>query len=374
MAVSVDVSQNKTFKFDLAQLPATLTKTGDRRLGMIFTLAGVLFCGVVFVILVATLLRLLQGAFKFEGNILGMLLITSLFGYVMLMGGLHHLLIVTTTVDKVRIYSSSRSLFGSKQWAEDLEAYEGILYRDEYHYQGKGSSYPLYIIELYHTNKDKVVILYQSTSPEGVRAIWEDSCRKLNMQAVEKDGSSLIKRDVEDLDKSVRELVNEGKLNFDCDISQSPPKGLQATSVGDMFQVIVKLNYFSLIVRSVFVLAFWVLFVLHFIFISKNWIVFASSSLFYWVAVVEFIFPAAFTRACIKIGEDSLFLNRITPWGETAGTTILTSEIESVVVSDSRGRNEVLIKTDQQEVAIGRGLSAESLQWLKNCILTIIST
>jgi len=374
MAVSVDVSKNKTFKFDLAQLPATLTKTGDRRLGMIFTLAGVLFCGVVCVILVATLLRLLQGAFKFDGNVLGVVLVNSLFGYVMLMGGLHHLLIVTTTVDKGRICSSSRSLFRSKQWTEDVEGYEGILYRNEYHYQGKGSSYTLYIVELYHTDKDKIVILYQSISPEGVRAIWEDSCRKLNLQAVEKDGSSLIKRDVEDLDKSVRDLVNEGKLGIDFDMSQSPPKGLQAKSVGGIFQVIEKLNYLSLIVRSVFVLAFWGLFVLHFIFISKNWIVFASSSLFYWVAVAEIVFPAAFTRASIKIGEDSLFLNRITLWGETAGKTILTSEIESVVVSDSRGRNEVLIKTDQQEVAIGRGLSAEALQWLKNRILSIIST
>jgi len=369
MAVSVDVSHNKTFKFDLAQLPATLTKTGDRRLGMIFTLAGVLFCGVVFVILIATLLRILQGAFRFDGNILGMLLLNSLFGYVMLMVGLHHLLIVTTTVDKVRISSSSRSLFGSKQWAEDLEAYVGILYRNEYHYQGKGSSYTLYIVELCHTDKEKIVILYQSTSPEGVRAIWEDSCRKLNLQAVEKDGSSLIKRDVEDLDKSVRELVNEGKLNIDFDISQSPPKGLQAKSVGDMFQVIVKVKYFSLFGIVVIALMIWGLF-FYFTFGGKNWVTFVILSILFFILGVKALVSIVFTRASIKLGENTIFVNAITPWGETAGTTIVASEIESVVVSGY----EVLIKTDERQVAIGRGLSAEALQWLKNCILTITST
>jgi hypothetical protein len=258
---------------------------------------------------------------------------------------------------------------------EDINGYHGILSRHEYHPGGKNRpSYTLYIVELYHTDKEKAVTLYQSTSSEGMRGVWEDFCRKLNLPAVEKDGSNVIKRDVEDLDKSVRVLVNEGKLAIDFDLSQSPPKGLQAKAVGDTFQVIVKLNYFSLFIRSVFTLAFWGLFVLDFIFFTKNWILFALSSLFYWVAVVEYIFSSALTRTSIKIGEDSLFLNRITPWGETAGITIVTSEIESVVVSDRRRRNEVLIKINHQQVAIGRGLSAEALQWLKNCILTIIST
>lgn len=369
MAVTVNVSQNNTFKFDLDQLPATLTKTSDRRLGMIFTLAGVFFCSVVCVILVATLLRLLQGAFKFDGNVFGILLINSLFGYVMLIVGLHHLLIVTTTVDKGRISSSSRSLFGSKHWSEDLEGYEGILYRDEYHYQGKGASYALYIIELYHTDKEKIVILYQSTSPEGVRAIWEDACRKLNLQAVEKDGSNLIKRDVEDLDKSIRSFVNEGKLDIDFDMSQAPPKGLQAKTVGDMFQVIVNVKYFSLFGIVVIALVIWGIF-FYFTFGGKNWVTFVILSILFFILGIKALVSIIFTRASIKIGENTIFVNAIRPWGETAGTTIVVSEIESVVVSGY----EVLIKTDQQEVAIGRGLSAEALRWLKNCILTIIST
>jgi hypothetical protein len=53
----------------------------------------------------------------------------------------------------------------------------------------------------------------------------------------------------------------------------------------------------------------------------------------------------------------------------------ITSEIESVIVDkkDNHFHKQVLIKTDQQEEAIGGGLSAKALEWLKNCILSIIS-
>ena len=59
------------------------------------------------------------------------------------------------------------------------------------------------------------------------------------MPAVEKDGEQLVKRDVEDLDKSVRELVTEGKIEVRFDPSQRPPKGLTVRVDGDALDITV---------------------------------------------------------------------------------------------------------------------------------------
>jgi hypothetical protein len=39
----------------------------------------------------------------------------------------------------------------------------------------------------------------------------------------------------------------------------------------------------------------------------------------------------------------------------------------------NQGRDSVLIETDQGNSKFGEGLSAESLEWLKNCIMRVIS-
>lgn len=369
MAVTVNVSQNKELKFDLDRVPATRTIKGDKFTDIARMLMGAVWTGMATTFLVAT--GLIWGI---ELAPVIILLVLASAGILLFLFGLNELFKVTaTTIDKRQISFSLRSLFGSKQWVEDLEAYEGILYRDAYYSGGKNRrSYTLYIVELYHTDKDKVVILHQSTSSEGMRGIWEDSCRKLNLQAVEKDGSSLIKRDWQDIDKSVRDLLKEGKISINFDPSLPPPKGLKVNAAGDIFQVIVTKDEFS-IVSVLFALMIPGVFIFVGFAPNGGW-PFLLFGIIFGLFIVKILLWSALTKASIKIGEEALFLNRITPWGETAGTTLSTSEIESVVVREIRGYEEVLINTDQQQAAIGRGLSAEALQWLKNCILTIIST
>lgn len=369
MAVSINVKQTKGIHFDLEQLPVTYTKKGERLASIAAMLMGAAWAGLATKMLVAT------GPIgeKDLAPIIVLLVFAST-GIVLFFSGLNELFKVTkTTIDKRQISFSFRSLFGSKQWVENLQEYEGILCRDEYRSERKNQRVgTLYTVELFHVDKDKIVILYQSTTMEGVRGIWENYCRKLNLQAVEKDGSSFIKRDVEDLDKSVRDLVKEGKISINFDPAQLPPKGLRVNAAGDVFQVILTKGEFSILSTIIAVLIPVVS-----IFVGFNreggW-PFLIVGIIIGLLVAMALLWATFTMASIKIGEETLFLNRITPWGETTGTTINTSEIESVVMHRIRGFDEVLIKTDQQEVAIGRGLSADALQWLKNCILTIIST
>lgn len=64
-------------------------------------------------------------------------------------------------------------------------------------------------------------------------------------------------------------------------------------------------------------------------------------------------------------------------FSETAGRILNSSDIESVRVGRITDRNEnngVLIVTDDNTLNIGDGLPAESLHWLRNCILAVITS
>jgi len=282
--------------------------------------------------------------------------------------------VTTTTIDKRQISFSFRSLLRSKQWVEDFENYKGILYRDAHPSGGKNKpSSTLYTVELFHNDREKVV-LYQSTYSKGMRRIWEDSCRKLNLQALEIDGSSLVKRNIEDLDKSIRDLVKEGKRSIDFEPSRPPPKGLKAKLAGNAFQItLTKGNLtivggvLALIVPSIFIVIG---------FSEDKGLPMGIFGIVFALVEVNALIGEMFWRSRISVGEDTIHLSRVAPWGETPGTTIIISEIESIIVErkDNHFHAQVFIKTDQQQEAIGGGLSPESLEWLKNCIVSIIST
>jgi hypothetical protein len=368
MSVSVNGSRTKEFKPALDQLPITTVIKGNRSLGLILmgqaalTGAGTVFMVVSFV----------QGAGAppFE-----LFLMFAVWAAISFPTGLHQLSsVTTTTIDARRVSFSSKSLVRSKQWMEEIDRYEGIAYREESHGGTKTSRpYTLYIVELYHADSNKNQKIYQSTSAQGARQIWEDYCRVLNLAAVEKDGSTLIKRNVEDLDKSVRDLVKEGKLSIDFDPSRPPPKGLKVNAAEEIFEVVLTKDRFSIVTYSLVLL-----FSGAFIFIGFNHedgLPFTIFGIIIGLVIVSAMLWEQFTKESIKIGEDTIYLNRITPLKETAVATFTTSEIESVVVDkkDNHFYKKVFIKTDQQQEAIGGGLSAEALEWLKNCILSVIS-
>jgi hypothetical protein len=369
MAQSVNVGQAKAANFDLAHLPATSTQKGNWLFGIAH-----MFMGGSWIYFVTMVIVLTVDIWQKELALFLLLLVFATAGIVMFLAGFNELFkVTTTTIDKRQITFSSRSLFRSKQWVEDFATYKGILYRIASSSGGKYKpSSTLYRVELFHNDREKVVILHQSSSSKGMRGIWEDSCRKLNLQALEIEGSSLVKRNIDDLDKSVRDLVKEEKISIHFDPSLPPPKGLKVNGAGNMLHVILTKDEISICGALIAIL-----FPGIFIFAgltNKGGLPFLIIGIIFELVMVHYLLWSTFTRASIRIGEEALVVNRITPWGETTGTTLRASEIESVIVHKSNGYEELLIKTDKQEVAIGRALSAEVLQWLKNCILSIIST
>ncbi len=87
-----------------------------------------------------------------------------------------------------------------------------------------------------------------------------------------------------------------------------------------------------------------------------------------------FLWFAVMTRQ-IRLSPENVRILKMTPWGATKGKIIDPSTIEQVFVKKkTSGANAaVIISTDAEERDVGAGLSPQALEWLKNCIIAVIS-
>jgi hypothetical protein len=357
---------------DVSVLPATHVDKGSKLLGGFLMVFALLWGGTP-----ATAVSSGQ-----VGPASLFVLVFVAIGVAIFVAGLNMFFSSTTIVIDVHgINVTKKSLFGTRQWAERLDAYEGVLSRSEYHPGSKNSpSYTLYIVEMKHRERAKTVRLYESRSDIGFRAVWEDYCRQLNMPAVEMDGSRTVKRGAADLDKSVRDLVKEGKLKVEFDPTGRPPPQLSLRIDGDVLELTVVRKRMTSITGLLILLAVPAAMAL----IGFGVIGFLGKSVPVGVGVagaVLFVLFLAFgiwsilTREQIRIGREWVETRQLTPWGANEGEKVASSEIETVRIGteDGRGSDAVLLETDAGIVSIGEGLSPESMEWLKNCIMRVIS-
>ena len=117
-----------------------------------------------------------------------------------------------------------RPAFGAKKVVkESIGNYEGVRFRIEF-FQFGFMTKNKYFIELYHKNSQKTAPLYISTKGKNIRKIWEYYAQKLNLPAVVLTDEGMVRREVSDLDKSIKEMVEEGKtINSYNDREPLPP-------------------------------------------------------------------------------------------------------------------------------------------------------
>jgi hypothetical protein len=78
----------------------------------------------------------------------------------------------------------------------------------------------------------------------------------------------------------------------------------------------------------------------------------------------------------VIVGKEEVLVQQLLPWSEKIVSRFKTAELESVKVGkkDGNGCDSVILVSDSGEESVGEGLSPEALQWLKNCILKVISS
>ena len=375
MSLRIDLSRMSTStairQLDLSSLPAVHHNSGSRAAGIFLILFSLFWGGIPGIIFIG-----LVTSGEFEPTMLFVLLF-PIIGIGIFLGGLYTMTYQQTIrIDATSVSRDSKSIFGHKFWTEPLDRYSGVLSRTEHRSGGKNSSsYTAYIVELYHEDKKKRILLYESRSGSGFRKIWEDYCRQLNKPAMERSGNKMFTRDVTDLDKSVRELAQEGKVSVNFDPKAPPPKGFDARVVRDQLRVALPKKNTSIIGLIISVL-FCGVFIFIGFWVDDAPVIFGIIGI-----ILVLIFIAAgiwqsITRNVVLIGRNEIKILQETPWGETTGSILKTDEIEEVRIGQmTHGTKQMAVQlvTDHNTRKIGVGLPRESQEWLKNCILAVIT-
>ncbi len=362
-----------TRHIDCSQLPVTWVDSPAWLGGIFLILFAMCWIGVA-------LLAVLAGS----GDVIIMTVVCATIGLGLLALGLWLATAKTTiTIDANTISVDKRSVFGQRQWNQPLSAYTGIRNREQHNSGGKNSpSYTTYHIEMLHPENQHTVELYQSRSDDGLRSLWEDYCRQLNLPAVEGEGEHMVIRDPEDLDKSVRELVREGKIAIDFDPSAPPPEGftIEERDRSLIIGLPKTVGPGCMVTGGLMILILPAIFIYIGFFSESGSIVFGLAGLAFLVVIIATVVWHLVARAMLEISPHQVRTFSRTRWGDTKGTTIPADQIESVRIgsppeqsSNNSASQAVIISSDERREIIGLGLDEDALTWLRNCILAVVT-
>jgi len=272
-------------------------------------------------------------------------------------------------------------LFGANEWTEPLSSYAGVLRRQEYHSGGKNSpSYTLYILALQHgARKDRSVTLYSSRSPEGFRARHEEYARLFALPALIETQTGVEKRRPEDLGKSVRQRVAEGSMQVTFDPSAIPPGSRLTVRVeGDTLTVRTGRNTFGLastLGPAAFLLGGVVILVL------RLWPRVRIPAALLPLAALGILIAASAFAALRLVSEELLISPKEVrkrwrhPWGTFRESAVPAGEIEEVLILAPPGEQQTAVQaiTDKAVVHFGMWLPVRDKEWVRDCIIAVIS-
>lgn len=267
------------------------------------------------------------------------------------------------------------SLFGHQEWVEPLSQFTGVAYRTEYRSGGKKrAAYTLHIVELQHPEKKKCIVLWRSRNPERARVVLEANSRALKLPALEKTAEGWNKREVSDLDKNVRQQTEERKLAVDFDPQQQPPRGIQLRVDGHALCISLRVAHIPLVRVVPVVVALVILPII------TVWL--PGALRFSLVGVALFFALVLGVSAVLRGVQQRLTVSKsgvescwTTPIGEWKKIAIPAEKIERVDIIKHSGSNWpiLIIASDTEQIDTGLGLSAEAREWLRQCVLAILT-
>ncbi len=201
-------------KFDFHKLPAKITD----RSPIIKSLAGCFFGFLLFGLGIFEFFTFLSA----ENSGAHSLLTVEIFAFIVSLIALGLIIFSTLSIIRYKkiIFDGNiftilyRPAIGIKhKITEPLENYTGVRFRVLLAQTGLFNK-NRYIIDLYHQDNNKIIPLYISTNNQNIRKIWESYARIFKLPALSIGDRGLVQRSCNDLDKSLKELYNEGKLPF----------------------------------------------------------------------------------------------------------------------------------------------------------------
>lgn len=273
-------------------------------------------------------------------------------------------------VDKYLVTVEGWSLLGREAWRVPLDTFLGVRHRTGI-IRRKRSSTTYQIIELVHPDPKKTILLWVERGDAVPRERWETYARLLNLAALNADG---VARDREDLDKSLRQMVQEGKVPVAFDPAGPVPQGLQVNRLQrdgqEMLEVMIQAPR----------LPGWlvVLFVLILLPVGIG-VLLEGENPFGLVVVIAMLGLVFYMRRHDRQHPRLLQLTRQAisyddKWGGVrgsgAGLSLPLDQVEQVHLADN-GR-ELVIASDRGQIRTGAGLDRAALDWLKNYLTATI--
>lgn len=364
--------RGRSWALDLSSVPAESTQSGSRFFAFFVIVFALLWGGFPVVGLIHEL-----EAGRVRPDLL-LFLIFPAIGIGILLFGLHQLLWRRTVAfDGAAFTVTERGLRGERQWREALSAYLGVVRRTR-RVRTKNSSYTLYMVDLAHGDSDRVVNLYTDTSDRNFRQIWEDYARRLKLPALEDAAGGITRRDAADLDKSVGELIGEGKVDIDYDTLSRPAEGLAVGFEGD--DVLItrtgpQSTWWGVLIAVLFPLVFVGvgLFAPDLHFFGR--VAFAGMGLLFETLFVIGVVGDLTSRKRLRVGPDGVLVCAVSGRGENKGKHIGSQAIESVTVAAEAGKwgSWVVIAGDRKTLKFGNGLPRPSLDFAMNTVLAKIA-
>lgn len=270
-----------------------------------------------------------------------------------------------------------RGLFKNKSWSEPLSNYAGIMKTEEKRSSGgqNSSTYIVYVLKLHHKDKEKVVTLYESRVKSGFRNNWERLGKLFEMPCLEQGDNGIVVRDIEDLDKSVKELVNENKVDVKFNPALRPPNGVDLNRLNHNEWIVtqtakqIRMLYFAPIMFGIPLLFMYIGFK------GGAPVFFGYAGTLFLILIIIGLLNELISSPRFYITSSGFRSSRVYPWKETKGTVLNADEIESIEIKKGDSLYKVIeLSTDNKQIKIGAGLSVNSLTWLKECILFKITS
>lgn len=270
---------------------------------------------------------------------------------------------------------SRHSPFGHREWVEPLSQFNGVAYRTEYRSGGKRrAAYTLHIVELQHPEKKMCIALWKSRNPERARLVLEAKCRALKLPALEKTAEGWNKREVNDLDENVRQQAEGRKITVDFDPQQQPPRGIQLRVDGHALCISLRVAHIPLVRVIPFIAALVIFSIASTWLLGVLWFSLVGVALFFALVLgVGAVLRRVQQRLTVsKSGVESCW---ITPCGEWKKIAIPAEKIERVDIIKHSGSSwpMLIIASDTEQIDTGLGLSAEAREWLRQCVLAILT-
>ena len=239
-------------------------------------------------------------------------------------------------------------------------------------------------------DKDAIAARAESLADDArgaeLRGIWEGIARDLGVPAIDaRDGAEVV-RDAEDVDSSISELAQMGKISGEWD-GAPPPKQLELIQSGDPdnpasqeMTVVVRAPRLPII--AIFGGIGALTFVLGLVQFELGLMVFGAA----FVGAAWFMYWIETNRPP-KIHLTRTHLRYERPNQERRNFDIPLAAIETIAVvrNQSRGSGAgtalgdwlsggaVMIATDDRDHRIGEGLDAEALEWLRRFLVSAVA-